>query len=149
MKFNKYTNGLLCIAMAMAATACDEDSWNDKLDGFEVPPTYSATEVISYTLTDANYSAIANNSTNKTLAEADNETDLLTAIGKNLEFPSEESARKYIPAFLASNYYQLNNGSDVKVTYNLTGNQPAEVLAINAGRNMLNPMSAIYLISSL
>ena len=35
MKFNKYTNGLLCIAMAMAATACDEDSWNDKLDGFE------------------------------------------------------------------------------------------------------------------
>ena len=144
MKFNKYTNGILCIAMAMAATACDEDSWNDKLDGFEVPPTYSATEVISYTLTDANYSAIASNSTNKTLAEADNETDLLTAIGKNLEFPSEESARKYIPAFLASNYYQLNNGSDVKVTYNLTGNQPAEVLAINAGIKSYTVTDADY-----
>lgn len=124
MKFNKYTNGLLTIAMALAATACDEDSWNDKLEGFEVPPAYSATETVSYTLTDANYSAIANNSTNKTLAEADNESDLLAAIGKSLEFPSEEAARKYIPAFLANEYYALNNGSNVKVTYNLAGNQP-------------------------
>ena len=144
MKFNKYTNGLLSIAMALAATACDEDSWNDKLEGFEVPPAYSATETVSYTLTDANYSAIASNSTNKTLAEADNESDLLTAIGKNLEFPSEEAARKYIPAFIANEYYALNNGSNVKVTYNLAGNQPAEVLAINAGIKSYTVSDADY-----
>lgn len=144
MKFNKYTNGLVAIAMALAATACDEDSWNDKLDGFEVPPTYSATEIISYTLTDADYATIAGNSNNKALAEASNETELLAAIGKNLEFPSEEAARKYIPAFLANAYYALNNGSDVKVTYNLAGNQPAEVLAINSGISAYNVTDADY-----
>lgn len=144
MKFNKYTYGLLSVAMALAAAACDEDSWNDKIDGFEVPPVYPTTQVITYTLTDADYATIAGNSANKDLAETDGETELLEAIGKGLEFPSEEAARKYIPAFLSSAYYYLNNGSDVKVTYNLAGNQPAEVLAINAGIKAYTVTDADY-----
>lgn len=122
-------------ALAIMAS-CDDNSWNDKLDGFEQPGPYTKTETVSYTLTAADYSAIASNATNKALAEADGEADALAAVAANGCFATSEQARKYIPAFLASTSFQqftLNNGSNVKVTYATTANEPEIVRSINAG----------------
>lgn len=59
---------LLAIGAMAALTGCDENAWNDHLDGFD--STFAPTEVktIEYTLTDADYAAIASNKQNKALA---------------------------------------------------------------------------------
>ena len=134
MNISKYT--LLAAGFALVLSSCDENDWNDKLDGFEVPPTDSKVETVNYTLTDADYSSIASNSTNKSIAEAAGESEALAAIGTNKSFASDAEARKYIPALLSSSsfpYFSMNNESSVKVTYNLSTNQPEEVKAINGG----------------
>ncbi|MDE6768226.1 MAG: choice-of-anchor J domain-containing protein [Muribaculaceae bacterium] len=115
-------------------TGCSENAWNDKLDGFKEPPVYSKTETVDYTLTAADYKTISSNSTNRSLAAADGEEEALAAIGNNGYFSSADEARKYIPAFISNSsfpYFNMNNGSSVKVGYDLITNQPEEVLAIN------------------
>lgn len=121
-------------------SACDENSWNDKLEGFEEPPTYSKTETINYTLTAADYASIASNSTNKSIAEAATDPDLnaeaLAAIGANGTFATKEQARVFIPALLQSSsfpYFALNDGSSLKVTYNVASDLPDQVKDINRG----------------
>ena len=59
MKTNNISKALLAVAVAVAATACDENSWNDKLDGFETIEDQPKQDVqsVDYTLTDADYSA--------------------------------------------------------------------------------------------
>ncbi len=136
---SKYT--ILAAALALTLTACDENEWNEKLDGFEVPPAYSKTETILYTLTAADYKTIATNSTNEALAEKEGDAAVtaLAAVETDCAFATEEDARLYIPALLSSSsfpYFALNNGSSIKVTYNLSTNQPAEVLAINDPANV-------------
>lgn len=123
-------------ASAVMLTGCDVNSWNDGLDGFEVPAPGVDVESITYALTQADYAAIAKNSTNKSLAEAAGEQEALAAIAENCAFASDEQARRYIPAFLGSTsfrYFTLDNGSSVKVTYNMTGAEAEAVRAINAG----------------
>lgn len=123
------------LACAALTAGCSENAWNDHLDGFEEPPVYSKTETVEYTLTSDDYQTIAKNSTNRTLAEEAGESDALAAIGSNGYFSTADEARKYLPAFISNSsfkYFALNNGSSVKVTYNLVTNQPAEVLAINS-----------------
>lgn len=137
---SKYT--LLAAGFVLALSSCDENAWNDKLDGFEEPPVYSKIETINYTLTTADYKTIATNSTNKALAEKEGEAavEALAAVQTNCAFASEEEARLYIPALLANSsfpYFALNNESSVKVTYNLSTNQPEEILAINTPGNVL------------
>ncbi len=126
----------LLLAGVLCMTACSENAWNDKLDGFKEPPVYDKTETVEYTLTAADYKTIASNSTNKSLAEAAGESKLLAAIGNNGYFPSSEAARKYLPAFVADSkfpYFTLNNGSTVRMTYNLDNGLNKEVVAINNG----------------
>ncbi len=137
---SKYS--ILAAGVLLALTSCDENDWNDKLDGFEVPPAYSKTETVLYTLTTADYKTIATSSANKEIAEKKGEAAVaaLAAVESNCAFASEEDARAYIPALLANTsfpYFALNNGSSVKVTYNLATNQPEEVLAINKAGNVL------------
>lgn len=122
------------LAGVLLLTGCSENAWNDKLDGFKEPPVYDKTATVDYTLTAADYKSISSNSTNKSLAAADSEEDALAAIGNNGYFSSAAEARKYIPAFISNSsfpYFNMNNGSSVKVTYDLISNQPEEVLAIN------------------
>ncbi len=141
----KYT--LLFAGCAALFSSCDENAWNDKLDGFEEPPSYSKVETVSYTLTEADYKSIASNSTNKSLAEAAGEADALAAIGTNCSFATPEEARKYIPALLTDSsfpYFSMNNESSVKVTYNLASNQPEEVLTINNGVRTYTVSNADY-----
>lgn len=125
----------MLLGAAAMLTACSENSWNDHLDGFH-EPVISDVATVTYTLTDADYSAIANNATNKALAEADGESEALKAIGTLKSFVSTDQAHKYVPAFLASTsfpQYALSDGSSVKVTYNVDTEINADVQAINAG----------------
>lgn len=122
------------LACAALMTGCGDNAWNNHLDGFEEVPVYSKTETVEYTLTADDYKTIAK--INKSLAEADGEADALAAVGTNGCFATAEQARKYIPAFLSDSsfkYFALNNGSSIKVRYDLATNQPEEVLTINAG----------------
>lgn len=133
---NKYIKSFGCLAALTLMTACSENAWNDHLDGFTEPPVYSNTETVDYTLTAADYKTIASNSTNKSIAENAGESAELAAIGTNLCFATAEQARKYIPAFISSSsfpYFVLDNGSSIRVGYDLSTNQPAEVKAINEG----------------
>ncbi len=132
-----FYNGLLACALGATAmlTACSENSWNDVLGGFKTP-TIGTSDAIAYTLTDADYSAIASNATNKAIAEIDGEADALKAIGTAKSFADNIQARKYLPAFLSSTsfpYYTLNDGSSVKVSFNTAADVNPTVQAINAG----------------
>lgn len=128
-------------------SGCGENDWNDHLDGFEVPPIYSKTETVNYTLTADDYKTIASNSTNKTLASEAGESEELAAIGTNGYFSTAAQARKYIPAFVSNSsfpYFTLNNGSSLKIGYDLVINQPEEVLAINKGVKTYTVSEADY-----
>lgn len=135
------------LAGVLLLTGCSENAWNDKLDGFKEPPVYDKTATVDYTLTAADYKTISSNSTNKSLAAADGEEEALAAIGNNGYFASAEEARKYIPAFISNSsfpYFNMNNGSSVKVTYDLITNQPEEVLSINKGVKTYTVTEAEY-----
>lgn len=125
----QYINKFLLLSgCALAFAACDENSWNDKLDGFEEPvPT--DVQSIEYTLTAADYALIASNSTNKAIA-GDEFAAALSAVGKQGYFTSEITAEKYVPALLTDPkfpYFALSNGSSVKVTYQTAGELPQQI----------------------
>ena len=96
--FDKKTLALLGCATLLAA--CSENSWNDNLDGFEVPGI-TQVETVSYTLTDEDYATLAGLSDNKALA-GDGLSKALKAVGTQHYFTSEIPASKYVPAFLAA-----------------------------------------------
>ena len=88
MKSNiKYT--LLFGAVALGMASCSENSWNDKLDGFEGGPNLSEVKTIDYTFTATDYENLAKNSTNEALAKAAGSGDALSSVGKLGYFNSE------------------------------------------------------------
>lgn len=127
---------LLLPACLLALTACNENSWNDDyLDGFEVPEI-TQKENVEYTLTTADYKAIASNSTNKDMAGT-TLANALAAVGTQCCFTDSAPAETFVPAFLNTTgwpYYALSNGSAVRLTYNVAAELPAEVVAINAAK---------------
>lgn len=58
MKTNIFTHAILAAGCAAALSGCDDNAWNDKLDGFE-EPTITDVKATEYTLTADNYKAIA------------------------------------------------------------------------------------------
>lgn len=120
---------LLAIGAMAALTGCDENAWNDKLDGFD--STFRPTEVksIEYTLTDADYAAISSNKTNKALAEQNDASQALNALSGNKCFSEKIPAADYVPAFLASTspFMMYTDGSSIKLTYNVSVGLPEEV----------------------
>lgn len=135
--------------LALALAACSENSWNDKLDGFEQPPVNSTVTTKNYALTTADYQKIASLPRNKAIAEAAGKTDELAAIGSNGCFQTAEQARLYIPAFLrdstsTTGFFALNDRSSVAVTYNLESDLPEIVKEINAGVSQYTVSEADY-----
>ncbi len=112
-----------------ALTGCDENAWNDHLDGFD--STFAPTEVktIEYTLTDADYAAIASNKQNKALAEQNDASQALAALSGNKYFTEKITAAEYVPAFLGSTapYMMYTDGSSIRLTYNISVGLPEEV----------------------
>ena len=125
-----YIGALAALAVCGSLTACDENSWNDHLDGFEeiTDGPIQNTEAIEYTLTDADYSAIASNSTNVALAGEANSA-ALKAVGTLHRFSPVITAKDYVPAFLESTafpYFTLSDGSSVRLTYRTAEAEPAD-----------------------
>ncbi len=123
-------------AIALLGWSCETDYYNEHyLDGYEPNDEITDVQSIEYTLTTADYAAIASNSTNKAIAEAAGEeaVEALNAIKKNGYFASTEEAQTYIKAFVSSKYdYYLSNGSSVAVNYAVAANIPEELQAMKA-----------------
>ncbi|ROT02997.1 hypothetical protein [Lepagella muris] len=125
MKTNNIKSVAALFGLALLSS-CGENAWNDKLDGFEVPPIYPDKVNSTYKITPEDYETISSLSANKSLATTDEEKSALASIAKNHCFSSEDEARKYLPAFLnstSSPYYALNNGSSLSITYAISAPQ--------------------------
>lgn len=118
----------LMAAAAVSATlnGCDDNAWNDKLDGFKDKENEPLTEVqtIEYTMTDADYASVSSDKTNQALASEDL-ANALANVGKQKCFSEQIPAEDYAPALLASKYYYLDNGSAVNLTYRQSVGLPA------------------------
>ncbi len=124
-----YINKVLLLGgCVLALSSCDDNSWNDKLEGFEEPGAPTDVQTLDYTLTANDYKTLAANSTNKALA-GDN-TSALTAVGTQCYFTDIITPQEYIPALLNDPkfpYFALSNGSALNITYNITTSLPEEV----------------------
>jgi hypothetical protein len=137
---------VVALCSLAALTGCDENDWNNKLDGFD--STFNPTEEksVEYTLTDADYASIAANATNKALAAEADASQALSALSSNKYFTDKITADQYVPAFLASTsspFYTLTDGSSVKLTYNVAVGLPDEVTEA-AGATQLTVSSDYY-----
>lgn len=128
MKTRIFFSLLAAVAVSATLTGCDENSWNDKLNGFEDQNNkdLEQVEAIEYTLSAADYKTIAGLSANKALA-GDALKNALAAVGSTGAFSDQITAQEYAPAFLADKYFQLNNGSSVRLTYRTNKGLPAEL----------------------
>ncbi len=130
----RHINKLLLLGgFALALSSCDDNSWNDKLPGFEEPEP-SQVESIDYTLTANDYKLVAANSANKALAGSD-KAKALAAVGTQGYFSDEIPAADYIPGLLNDykfQYFTLENGSAMNITYRTATALPEEIKAIAA-----------------
>lgn len=132
------SNILLMSGLAVALTACEENSWNDRyLDGFESDPAITDVKSIDYTMTADDYKTLAATSGAKALA-GDELKSALEAMGKQGYFTEEIPAKDYIPYLLSSSsfpYFSLSNKSAINVTYQVAVGQPDQVAQYeNAGQ---------------
>lgn len=125
------SRALLLTLAAGVVTGCSENTWNnEELNGFEVPET-TQVETVEYTMTEADYAAVASNSTNRSLAGDAGVADYLRAVGTKLCFSEVIPARDYVPAWLGSSsfpYFTLTDGSAVRLTFN-TAVSPSDIPA--------------------
>ncbi len=112
---------------ALLIASC-ENYYMDHQLGFE--NTIDDVRNFTYTLTDADYKAIANNAKNIEMALALDPVDssfyaTLQKVGSNKYFSdSIISADVYIPAFLSGLYPQLSKGTICEVFFNVLADQP-------------------------
>lgn len=129
-------HSFLALGAVALLAGCDENDWNDKLDGFEVPEPGTSVETLNYTLTAADYTKILNQAPYTSIGTQE-ERALIAATNS---FTTDTEARQFIPAILrdsTNNFFALANGSAVKVTYNVSANRPQSVLLINKGVELL------------
>lgn len=129
-------HSFLALGAVALLAGCDENDWNDKLDGFEVPEPGTSVETLNYTLTAADYTKILNQAPYTSIGTQE-ERALIAATNS---FTTDAEARQFIPAILrdsTNNFFALANGSAVKVTYNVSANRPQSVLLINKGVELL------------
>lgn len=123
------------VAVALMGLGCQTDYFNDNyLPGYDNNGDITNVRELDITLTEDDYAAIAKNSANKAIAEAQGEEAVaaLAAIGKSHFFASQDDAATYIPAWLAAGYPTLDNGSLALITYTSALDVPADVVAMNA-----------------
>lgn len=128
-------NTLLIAALAFGLASCSENSWNDKLDGFQGGPNFSEIKSIDYTMTATDYSNLSKNATNVAKAKEANASEALTSVGKLGYFNDEILPIDYVPAFLKDPNFQhftLNEGSAINLTYKIAKELPAEMKNMNA-----------------
>ena len=128
-------NTLLLGGSVLLFTACNDNSWNNNLDGFEENTPITDVQSLEYTLTASDYANLAANTTNIEIAKNAGLSNDLKAVGTQHYFTENISARDYVPAFLSDpdfQYFTLSDGSSLKLTYNVATNLPEEITAIGA-----------------
>lgn len=134
-------HSFLALGAVALLAGCDENDWNDKLDGFEEPQPGASVETLTYTLTGVDYFKMSGLDDDHQKPYIDLGTaEERTMIYAHQAFADEAEARLFIPVFLrdsTNNFFALANGSAVKVTYNVSANRPQSVLLINKGVELL------------
>ncbi len=129
---NKINIPIAALAAMAALTGCDDNAWNDRLDGFDSNPAIEQKESADYTLVAADYKNIASDATNKAMAEEAGAAAELAAVGSKACFNDKVTAREYIPAWLNSAknpYLTLSDGSALRLTYKVETGLPECVYA--------------------
>ncbi len=135
MNKNIITRMLIAVVIALVGYGCDPNYFNEHyLPDYDNSGEITDVKEIALTLTEDDYAAIAKNSDNKSIAQAQGEEAVaaLTAIGKNYYFANADQVAAYIPAYLAQKYPIYDNGSLALVTYTMALDIPADVAAMNA-----------------
>ena len=135
MNKNIITRMLIAVVIALVGYGCDPNYFNEHyLPDYDNSGEITDVKEIALTLTEDDYAAIAKNSENKTIAQAQGEEAVaaLSAIGKNHYFANADDVAAYIPAYLAQKYPIYDNGSLALITYTMALDIPADVAAMNA-----------------
>ena len=131
---NKINRFVILSACSLALTACEENSWNDKLDGFDSNVNTETATNSSYTLTEDDYTTIS-----KLLlasAETDEQKDAAKAIAANKYFDKNSvyPAPVAVPVLFSqvSNPYNFaSNGSTLDATYQEASSVPEEIAQLS------------------
>ena len=86
-------NTLLLGGSVLLFTACNDNSWNNNLDGFEENTPITDVQTLEYTLTASDYANLAANTTNIELAKNAGLSNDLKAVGTQHYFTENISAR--------------------------------------------------------
>lgn len=109
------------IVALLLLAGCDYNEKNfDGLEDITQPENVTS---VDYTLTTADYAAIASNKTNLAIARAVSKDDSIALVNlkTTLQFTSTITPDKYLPAFLATKYFTASPTSVARVTFNYQG----------------------------
>lgn len=112
------------LLVLVAVTSCEYNDEHFKgLDEMTVP---SDLKKVEYSLAEADYAAIAGNSTNKSIAVAIDSATLkeLENLKTTRYFSKTLSPTLYLPAFLQTKWPTADDGSSIKVSYSQKDNAP-------------------------
>lgn len=132
---------LSVVGIALTLGACD---YNDKnFDGLDelVKPAHVLKE--KYTLAEADYAAISDNSTNKKIAEEAGVGKALGYVKTDLYLSGTIPGATYLPAFIANKYFTADKGSSVKITYNYKESK-SELLSDYSSIKLYTPSNKVY-----
>ncbi len=94
-------------------------SCNDEPDfpGLDEKSKFTNVQQLEYTLTAADYKTIAANKTNEKIADSLGIADELAAIGENGYFTPTVTVADFLPVFLQSKWYSIDDKSRITVNY--------------------------------
>ena len=111
----KYFAYLALAAAAFLTASCD---YNEQFDGFVKGAQPTDVKKVEYTLTAADYKAIAENKANLALCTTKADSAALKALAKTQQFTETVTAIKFLPAFLAEKWFTADDNSAVVINYN-------------------------------
>jgi len=140
----KYLIGIA--AFTLALTACDNYFDEKYMDNGH--PQIIEVKTYEYTLQTADYASIANNTTNKAIAQELDSVkntktryqNALKRVGENFCFNNNATPDKYVPAFIYSRYPHLDAGSVFNITYLTDDGLPPYLQPYNAAERLTLPV---------
>ncbi|MDO4190862.1 MAG: choice-of-anchor J domain-containing protein [Bacteroidales bacterium] len=100
-------------------------------------------KVMNYTMTADDYATVSSNSTNKSIANVNGQSAALATVKTQQAFSVDAPASIYAPAFLDAKWPTADDGSSIKLTYNMQQALPAYLQTLNAG-NVYTVSNADY-----
>lgn len=125
------------VGMVLCLGACDRKEKETDIE----PPANVIQE--DYTLVEADYAEISNNSTNKKIAEQAGVGKDLDRVKTDLSLSGTIPGATYLPAYLAQKYSTADEGSSVKVTYNFK-KDTSDLLSDYSSIKIYTPSNKMY-----